>query len=92
MRMEDLSIRDISYIEDQAVAFYNRWVINLLQMRTIGPLGQTAAAPNPDDGDNDDGTNRQSHRSFNGGGHGPPPPRHLPPPQNLGGHGPPPPF
>jgi len=98
MRMEDLSIRGISHIKNQAIMFYNGWVIDILQMRTIGPLGQTAAAPNPDDGDDDDndnddnGTNKQSYRSFNGGGHGPPPPSHLPPPQNLGGHGPPPPF
>ena len=35
--MEDLSIRGISHIEDQAIMFYNEQVIDLLQMRTIGP-------------------------------------------------------
>ena len=90
MRMGDLQNGGVSHIEDQAVAFYNRQVIDLLRMRTLGPQGKTAAAPNPDDEDGDDkddndgGTNRQSH---NGGGHGPPPPR-PPPNQNLGGCGP----
>jgi len=90
MRMEDLFIRGISHIEDQAIVFYNGRVINLLQMRTIGHLEQTVAAPNPNDGDdNDDKMNRQSHRLFNRGAHVPPPPPCPPPPQNLGGHGPP---
>ena len=86
MRMSDLQNRGVSHIEDQTVAFYNGQVIDLLRMRTLGPQGQTAAAPNTDDrdGDNEDdddnGTNRRSH---NRGGHSPP----LN--QNLGGHGPP---